>query len=61
MLNERRTNLFEMANSLPYCVKKACQFLNCLHFFALSTNLFAHLKLCITYEQRKYYFKTKVG
>ncbi len=26
-----------MANSLPYCVKKACQFLNCLHFFDLST------------------------
>ena len=36
---------FEMENSLPNCVKKACQFINCLHFFALLSNLFSHLKL----------------
>jgi hypothetical protein len=43
---------FEISNSLPYFVKKACQFFNCLRLFALSTNLFDNLKLRSTYERR---------
>ncbi|MBQ7352387.1 MAG: hypothetical protein IJW54_00095 [Clostridia bacterium] len=41
---------FEMANSLSYCVKKVCQFFNCLHFLCLICQPICSFKTACIFE-----------